>query len=229
MLSPSRGPERLVRLGQWLIALLFAYFLIQVGGSLIADLPLLSQRPQQERFLDPARVGQLQRQQQPLQQRRDQLQEEIQRHTERQLLAGQAVEREKTSFETWRAARSATEQSQQNPEVIARARQLDRLLQQQQQLSDEGSRLEAQLQGAQKDLLPIEEQLEQLRRQDRCWPLPSGSSVATAPATSGRSCGAFCCSGCSPSLWSWCPTCPASAPTSATASAPCSPSWWADR
>jgi hypothetical protein len=167
MLSPSRGPERLVRLGQWLIALLFAYFLIQVGGSLIADLPLLSQRPQQERFLDPARVGQLQRQQQPLQQRRDQLQEEIQRHTERQLLAGQAVEREKTSFETWRAARSATEQSQQNPEVIARARQLDRLLQQQQQLSDEGSRLEAQLQGAQKDLLPIEEQLEQLRRQAR--------------------------------------------------------------
>ena len=30
MISPSRGPERLVRAGQWLVALLFAYFLIQV-------------------------------------------------------------------------------------------------------------------------------------------------------------------------------------------------------
>ncbi len=39
--SPSRGPERLIRSGQWLIALLFAYVLIQVGASLIADLPLL--------------------------------------------------------------------------------------------------------------------------------------------------------------------------------------------
>jgi hypothetical protein len=167
MLSPSRGPERLVRLGQWLIALLFAYFLIQVGASLIADLPLLSPRPQQERFLDMAGVARLERQQQPVQQRRDQLQEEINRLTERQLLAGQAVEREQTSFETWRAARSATEQSEQNPEVIARARQLDRLLRQQQEINSERSRLEGQLDAARKDLRPIQEQLDQLRRQAR--------------------------------------------------------------
>jgi hypothetical protein len=165
MLSPSRGPERLVRLGQWLIALLFAYFLIQVGGSLIADLPLLSQRPPQERFLDGARLGQLERQRQPLRQRRDQLQVEISQLTEKQLLAGQAVEREQTSFETWRAARSATELSEQNPEVIARARQLDRLLQEQQRLSAERSERESQLQRAQQDLEPLEEQLEQVRRQ----------------------------------------------------------------
>ena len=44
MLSPSRGPERLIRIGQWLIALLFAYFLIQVGSSLIADLPALGKK-----------------------------------------------------------------------------------------------------------------------------------------------------------------------------------------
>jgi hypothetical protein len=167
MLSPSRGPERLVRLGQWLIALLFAFFLIQVGASLIADLPLLSPRPQQVRFLDRAGVARLERQRQPLQQRRDQLREEINRLGERQLLAGQAVEREQTSFDTWRAARSATEQLEQNPEVIARARQLDRLLQQQQDINVERRRLQAQLQVAQKDLLPIEGRIEQLRRQAR--------------------------------------------------------------
>ena len=167
MLSPSRGPERLVRLGQWLIALLFAYFLIHLGGSLIADLPLLSRRPPQERFLDTARVGQLERQLQPLQQRRDQLQGEIERLTERQLLAGEATAREQTSFDNWRAARSATEQSQQNPEVIARARQLDGLLRQEQQLRAQRSQLEADLQRAQGELAAPQGQLEQLRRQAR--------------------------------------------------------------
>lgn len=167
MLSPSRGPERLVRLGQWLIALLFAYFLIQVGGSLIADLPLLSRRPPQERLLDTARVGQLERQLKPLQQRRDQLQGEIERLSERQQLAGQATAREQTSFDNWRAARSATEQVQQNPEVIARARQLDGLLQQEQQLRAQRSRLEADLQQAQSELAAPQQQLEQLRNQAR--------------------------------------------------------------
>lgn len=167
MLSPSRGPERLVRLGQWLIALLFAYFLIQVGGSLIADLPLISRRPPQERFLNPARVGQLEQQLQPLQQRRDRLQGEIERLTERQLLAGEATAREQTSFDNWRAARSATEQSQQNPEVIARARQLDGLLRQEQQLRAQRSQLEADLQRAQADLAAPQGLLEQLRQQAR--------------------------------------------------------------
>jgi len=167
MLSPSRGPERLVRLGQWLIALLFAYFLIQVGGSLIADLPLLSNRPPQERFLDAARVGQLERQLQPLQQRRNQLQGEFDQLNERQRQAGEATAREQTSFDNWRAARSATEQSEQNPEVVARARQLDQLLRQEQQLSAERSQVQARLEQAQVDLAVPQQQLEQLRSQAR--------------------------------------------------------------
>jgi predicted RNA-binding Zn-ribbon protein involved in translation (DUF1610 family) len=167
MLSPSRGPERLVRLGQWLIALLFAYFLIQVGGSLIADLPLLSRRPPQERFLDAVRVGQLEGQLQPLQQRRDQLQGEIDRIAQLQQQAGEATAREQTSFDNWLSARSATEQSDQNPEVIARARQLDQRLRQQQQLSAERSQLQGQLQLAQADLAAPQRQLEQLRSQAR--------------------------------------------------------------
>jgi DNA-binding ferritin-like protein len=167
MLSPSRGPERLVRLGQWLIALLFAYFLIQVGGSLIADLPLVSGRPPWQRFLDAERVGQLERQLHPLQQRRDQLQAQIDRLAERQQQAGEATIREQTSFDNWRSARSVTEQSEQNPAVIARARQLDQLLRQQEQLRAEGSQLQAQLQQAKADLEAPQQQLQQLRSQAR--------------------------------------------------------------
>ena len=78
MLSPSRGPERLIRMGQWLIALLFAYFLIQVGSSLIADLPLLAKAPQLEQFVDRPRLEPLLAELKPLKRQVDQLQAEAQ-------------------------------------------------------------------------------------------------------------------------------------------------------
>ncbi len=167
MVNPSRGPERLVRSGQWLIALLFAYFLIQVGGALIADLPLLSSPPQLEQFLDQPRLAELEAELQPLQARRQGLQEEADRLRERQQQAQEAYGREQASFETWRSTRSATAQSDQNPEVIARARQLDGLLRQQQQRSTEQAEIRAQLRVVQASIAPPQEQLQQLRAEAR--------------------------------------------------------------
>jgi hypothetical protein len=165
MVNPSRGPERLVRAGQWLIALLFAYFLIQVGGALIADLPLLSAPPRLEQFLDQPRIAALEAELQPLQDRREALQEQADRLRERQQQASQAYSREKASFDNWRSTRSATEQSEQNPEVIARARQLDELLRQQEQLSGEQERIAAQLRAAQAAMAQPQQQLGQLREE----------------------------------------------------------------
>ncbi|WP_228008947.1 hypothetical protein [Cyanobium sp. LEGE 06113] len=251
MVNPSRGPERLVRAGQWLIALLFAYFLIQVGGALIADLPLLSSPPRLEQFLDQPAKTALEAELQPLQSRREALQEQAERLGERQQQAQARYEREKASFDNWRSTRSATAQSDQNPEVIARARQLDGLLQQQQQLSGEQAALAARLRQVQASIAVPRQQLQLLQSEaqgrfqaarqraelqpsasgccwwGRCWGCRCGSSAASAAATSGPSCGASCCSACSPSSWSWCPICPASAPTSAMGWVPCSPSWWA--
>jgi hypothetical protein len=163
MVNPSRGPERLVRAGQWLIALLFAYFLIQVGGALIADLPLLSAPPRLEQFLDQPRIAELEAELKPLQSRQETLQEQADRLRERRQQAVEAYARERASFDTWRSTRSATEQSDQNPEVIARARQLDALLRQQQQLSDEQEQLTAQLRAVQASMVEPRERLEQLR------------------------------------------------------------------
>ncbi|MCU0529481.1 MAG: zinc ribbon domain-containing protein [Cyanobium sp. Prado107] len=166
-MNPSRGPERLVRSGQWLIALLFAYFLIQVGGALIADLPLLSSPPQLEQFLDQPRIAGLEAELEPLQARRKALQEQADRLGERQQQAWQAYEREKASFENWRSTRSTTAQSDQNPEVIARARQLDALLQQQQQLSAEQAEITARLRALQTSIAGSQEQLRQLQAEAR--------------------------------------------------------------
>jgi hypothetical protein len=77
MLSPSRGPERLVRAGQWTVAVLFAWFLIQVGASLIADLPLLSRAPQPAQFRQASALQTVQNQIDPLQTQRQRLEVQL--------------------------------------------------------------------------------------------------------------------------------------------------------
>ncbi len=164
MLSPSRGPERLVRAGQWAIAVLFAWFLIQVGASLIADLPLLSRAPQAEQFRQEAAVRAVQSQLEPLQEQKQQLQEQLGALSSRRGVAQENLRRERQSFETWRAARAVTEQSDQNPEVLQRARQLDARLEQERQLADEQRRLEQRQQDLQGRLAPLERQQAELER-----------------------------------------------------------------
>lgn len=165
MYSPSRGPERLVKVAQWLITALFAFFLIKVGGAILADLPSLTTPPQRERFLKTPTIQALESQLRPLENERQGLRQQLNGLRQRQEVARQAYESDKASFDNWRSARSATEQAAQNPEVIARARQLDTQLQRQQQLRGEQQALERQLGRLQEKVAPIEGQLAQLQGQ----------------------------------------------------------------
>jgi hypothetical protein len=158
MLSPSRGPERLVRAGQWVIALLFAWFLIRVGTSLIADLPLLSRAPQASQFRQEAAVQAVQARMAPLSEQNRLLQEQMDALQQRRNQAEETLRRDRQSFETWRAARAVTEQNDQNPEVLQRARQLDSLLEQQRGLETEQRQLEQRQQALQTRLAPLEKQ-----------------------------------------------------------------------
>ena len=158
MLSPSRGPERLVRAGQWAIAVLFAWFLIQVGASLIADLPLLSLAPQPSQFRQESALRGVQSRLAPLQEQEQQLQDQLADLTRRRGVAQENLRRDRQSFETWRAARAVTAQSDQNPEVLQRARQLDVLLEQERNLGEEQRLLEQRQEVLKKRIAPLEEQ-----------------------------------------------------------------------
>ena len=164
MLSPSRGPERLVRAGQWAIAVLFAWFLIQVGASLIADLPLLSRAPQAAAFRLEAPLRALQSRIDPLQEQDRQLQQELSRLSQQRSVAQDNLRRERQSFETWRAARAVTARSDENPEVLQRARQLDARLEQERQLAEQQRQLQARQQDLQRRLEPLERQRQDLER-----------------------------------------------------------------
>ena len=164
MYKPLRGPERLFRLGQWIVAVLFAYFLIQVGAHLIADLPSVYTPPQYEDFLDESAVAQIEHQIQPTQDALNQLQSE--RDALHGLLqkAEYDYQRDKESFNNWRATRSTTEQSDQNPEVVTRARLLDQQLHNQQQLQAQLNELHQKRQQLMQAIAPQQQAIQNLHQ-----------------------------------------------------------------
>jgi hypothetical protein len=163
MVNPQRGPERLMRVGQWVVTLLFAYFLIQVGASLIADLPLLSRQPQRDDFLDQPAIERIEQQIRPTEERRARVEEQLQTAQRELRSAEQSYARARTSFENWRAARSSTEQSAQNPAVVQRATELDRLLQRQEEIQARVGTLQQEEAGFRIALRPQQQRIEELR------------------------------------------------------------------
>lgn len=170
MLSPSRGPERLVRIGQWAIALLFAYFLIKVGGSLIADLPSFGNPPRPEAFEDRPALERLALERRPLELEREGLERQHRGLEQRRSEAEAAYRREQQSFETWQATRAVTAQGSQNPEVVARARRLDQELQAQRLLAAEATRLQQRRQASEVRIGALEQRRQALQRQgQQAW------------------------------------------------------------
>jgi len=162
MYTQLRGPERFFRFGQWAIALLFAFFLIKVGASLIADLPLLSKSPTPDDFVDHAANQKIELLIAP-QRKQIVALENQQRLLNNQLSTSREnYLKDKQSFDNWRAARNSTEQSEQNPEVVAKARKLDVQLQMQQQLEDKIKQIDQQKQGIEENIRPQQQQLAQL-------------------------------------------------------------------
>ncbi|MFM7674139.1 MAG: hypothetical protein ACKO5F_00805 [Synechococcus sp.] len=163
MVNPQRGPERLIRFGQWVVALLFAYFLIQVGASLIADLPLLSRQPQLADFTDQPAIERIEQQIRPTEEQRSRVEQQLQAAQQELQAAEQSYGRARTSFENWRAARSATEQSAQNPAVVQRAAELDRLLNRQEEIQARVGRLQQEEAGFRLAVRPQQQRIEALR------------------------------------------------------------------
>jgi hypothetical protein len=100
MYQQLRAPERLFRIGQWCVAVLFAYFLTQVGASLIADVPSVSRAPAVEDFQDKAALGNLEQQRAPLLQREQSLQESARTQSEQLQKAREQYQHEKKVLTT---------------------------------------------------------------------------------------------------------------------------------
>jgi hypothetical protein len=127
MSKGSRLSETWFQRGLWLLAIIFAGFLIGLGRLVVADLPQVEKPVNADSFMDRTQLlatrTQLRDDDQALKDNQDAL--------DRQNLAVQAATAESNSaretFANWIATRSATQQSNQDAEVIARTHHLDEL------------------------------------------------------------------------------------------------------
>ena len=126
MSKSLRLSEKWFRRGLWLVALVFAGFLIGLGGTLVGDLPQVEQRLELDQFIaDPAQADKL-RAQLKLAERNAETASDALEQAQLQLGKARSETRaQRQSFDNWLATRSVTQRSEQDPEVIRRTRALD--------------------------------------------------------------------------------------------------------
>jgi hypothetical protein len=127
MSKSLRLSEKWFRRGLWLVALVFAGFLIGLGSTIVGDLPRVEKQLQLDDFIDRAQADPL-RVSIKASNRTERDADEALQQAQLKLKsarADSAAARE--TFNNWIATRGATQQSAQDPEVVSRTRLLDSL------------------------------------------------------------------------------------------------------
>ena len=124
----SRGlrlTQKWMQRGLWLVAFLFAGFLIGLGGKVVHNLWSVEEPVTAEQFIDPVQGPQVEaakelaeRSRAEAEDRRDQAQQKLQVARSNTMAAQE-------SFNNWISTRQATARPDQDPELIARTRALD--------------------------------------------------------------------------------------------------------
>ena len=122
-----RVPERLFGLVMWGVSFVFAGFLIGLGAKVVADLPRLESDIRVEQFADGAALDALRQQIKTLDGTRDGVDAALARARLQAEAAANAYRSARTAFSNWIAARTATTDPRQDPEVLNRTRDLDTL------------------------------------------------------------------------------------------------------
>jgi predicted RNA-binding Zn-ribbon protein involved in translation (DUF1610 family) len=127
MLKSLRVPERLFQVSMWVVSLLFAGFLVGLGGKVVADLPRLDEAPALEQFADQAGLSQARARARAEGGRQSELESQRQRLRLEETAAANAYQAAEETFRNWLGTRNATTDPAQDPAVVARTRELDTL------------------------------------------------------------------------------------------------------
>jgi predicted RNA-binding Zn-ribbon protein involved in translation (DUF1610 family) len=129
MSKSLRLSEKWFRRGLWLVAFVFAGFLIGLGGTIVGDLPKVEQALQLDDFLDRRQASDLREGIKTAERTERQSQDDLAQAQLKLNTVQRDLAATRESFNDWIATRSATQRSEQDPEVIARTRTLDTLQQ----------------------------------------------------------------------------------------------------
>jgi hypothetical protein len=127
MSKPLRLSEKWFHRGLWLVAMVFAGFLIGLGGTVVGDLPQVERQLQLDDFIDKAAAEPLRAAVREATQTQQTAQRELEQAQLQRQAAQQASRNARETFSNWLATRRATQQPDQDPELIARTKALDAL------------------------------------------------------------------------------------------------------
>jgi predicted RNA-binding Zn-ribbon protein involved in translation (DUF1610 family) len=120
-------PERLFRLAMWIVSLVFASFLIGLGGTIIRDLPRIEEPLTIEQFADQGALGTARTELRRLQDVERDLEEQRAQATLRLTAVSNAYQSARAAYSNWISTRTATTDPTQDAEVLQRTRNLDQL------------------------------------------------------------------------------------------------------
>jgi hypothetical protein len=126
-MQPMRVSEKWFHRALWLIAFAFAGFLIGLGGLVVRNLPGVDAPPTLESLIDPGANAAIQTSLKQAQS--DARDGETQEEAARLKLEAASAEYKSAheTFSNWLATRTATEQADQNKELVSRTRSLETL------------------------------------------------------------------------------------------------------
>jgi predicted RNA-binding Zn-ribbon protein involved in translation (DUF1610 family) len=123
-----RWTEQWMRRALWLVAVVFAAFLIGLGNKVVDNVMYLEPVPAPERFLDPAKAGPLVTASRQAQRARQDADTALEQAQQKYRVAQANTKSARDAFENWIATRHATARPDQDEELIARNRELDKLV-----------------------------------------------------------------------------------------------------
>lgn len=127
MSKSLRLSEKWFNRGLWVIALVFAGFLIGLGNVIVGDLPRVDGRIVQEDFIDTAAVTPLREARDAAIARAEAAAPPLDQAELRLQAASQAYLSGRETFQNWLATRTATDRPGQDAELVARTARLDAL------------------------------------------------------------------------------------------------------
>jgi hypothetical protein len=127
MSKSLRMSEKWFRRGLWLVAFVFAGFLIGLGSTIVGDLPRVEKQLQVDDFIDRAQADPLRASIKAAARAERDADEALQQAQLKLKSARADSAAARETFNNWIATRGATQQSEQDPEVISRTRVLDSL------------------------------------------------------------------------------------------------------
>jgi len=127
MSKALRLSEKWFRRGLWLVAVVFASFLIGLGGTVVGDLPQVEQRYTLDDFMDPGAAARARDTIRSAQSAEQDAQAALEQARLKARVAQANTQSARETFNNWLATRRATERAEQDPELVARTQGLDAL------------------------------------------------------------------------------------------------------